>query len=133
MKQHKTYTVELRCDFSEWWRYNVEMMCAAFDEEGTRIGFTTASSRIAEVGANLKTAPAESKHRPSLALTTPPCHHAQLFLYVIPHTLPEGNRVEDSAPFELETTLHVDGIPRTTERHTINQWSGASLCFDFND
>ena len=130
MKQQKRYRIELRCNFPEWWRYNVEMMGAAFDEEAQRIGFVTASSRIAEVGSNLPQRPEGVEVPTTLSLTTPPCHHARLFLYIIPHTLPAGNQIDESRPFEVTITHYVDGQKSHVESCTINQWSGASLCLD---
>lgn len=115
MKTLNRYRVEVCCDYAEWSRYRVEMLCAALDAEGSRVGFSTASDREQPKGGG------------ALSLETAPCHHAQLFLYVIPHTLPTETRIEATRPFEVEVRLFCDDRPLRTERHAVNQWGGLSV------
>lgn len=128
MKQEqKGFRIELRCSDEGWWHFNIELLCEARNEHGERIGFTATHSTIAEVGANLKQCPRGCAHPEAITLATPPCDHAQLFLYLIPHTLPESNRVEEIAPFPIRLTIYADGALLRTEEHMVNRWSGASI------
>ena len=63
----------------------------------------------------------------TIVLETAPCQRLRLFVYLIPHTLPAGNTVADSRPFELQVAIRCGGRPLRTERFAVNQWSGASL------
>ena len=123
----KQFTVELRCRYKEWWRYNVEMMCAAFDAADRRVGFTAARSHIADVGAELREPPAGVAVPASLQLETAACNHALFYLYIIPHTLPAASRIGDTDPFEITLRIACDGRELRTERFQVNQWGGASI------
>ena len=50
-----------------------------------------------------------------------------LYLYLIPHTLPAGNDIDTTRPFEIELRISYAGRLLRTERRAINQWSGASI------
>ena len=123
----KRFTVELRCRYKEWWRYNVEMMCAAFDAADRRVGFSAARSHVADVGAELREPPAGVVVPTELHLDTEPCNHALLYLYIIPHTLPAENRIGETPPFEVTLRVGCDGRPLRTEQIRVNQWGGASI------
>ncbi len=127
MKAKSGFGIELTCRYEGWWRYNVEMMCAAFDAAGQRIGFTSARSQIAEAGAELREVPRGVEVPTRLRLETCDCDHALLYLYVIPHTLPRDNRIEASKPFDVTLRITCDGRLLRTERCRVNQWGGASL------
>lgn len=116
MNRQNKYRVEIECDYAEWSRYRVEMLCAALDAEGERVGFTSASDRE------------ESKASTDpLTLETAPCHHARLFLYVIPHTLPVETRIEATPPFEVKVRIFCNDRPLRTDRYAVNQWGGLSV------
>ena len=65
--------------------------------------------------------------RRRLVLETPPCDHAILYIYVVPHALPESNDIDATKPFALDLQIACDGEPLRNERLQINQWSGISL------
>ena len=67
------------------------LMCGCFDAADQRIGFATAESAVAGVGANLTERPADIPADRSAVLETMACDHLLLYLYIIPHTLPAGN------------------------------------------
>ena len=127
MKTSSGFRIELTCRYEEWWRYNVEMMCAAFDAADERIGFAAVRSQIAEAGAELRERPAGVDVPTRLSLESGACDHAQLYLYVIPHTLPRDNRIGAAAPFDLTLRIALDGRALRTERIRVNQWGGTSL------
>lgn len=123
----KRFSIEVRCSHREWWRYNVQLMCEELDAAGERVHFGTASSVIAEVGANLKAAPAEVKVPSKISYTTEPCHTARLYLYILPHSLPTEREIEAVSPFKLTIKISCDGTVLRTEQPTVNPWGGLSL------
>lgn len=127
MAAKKGFTVKVSSRYPEWWRYNAELMCGCFDEEDCRIGFATASSHIADTGSELREPPAGTEPERKIVLTTPPCDHLQLYVYIIPHTLPPTDDIDRTQPFEIEITIACENrrIGRFTRK--INQWSGASI------
>ncbi|MBP6449958.1 MAG: hypothetical protein KA246_06530, partial [Alistipes sp.] len=48
-------------------------------------------------------------------------------IYIVPHTLPAGNDIGDTAPFEVEIRIAYGGRRLRAEKRLINQWSGASI------
>lgn len=127
MTANKGYTIEVSSRYGEWWHYNVELMCGCFDAAEQRTGFATASSEVADVGANLTERPAEIAPARTVRLTAEPCDHLVLYIYIIPHTLPRGNDIDATTPFEIEIRIACDGRRIRTEKRRINQWSGASI------
>lgn len=121
------YTLELRCRYEEWWRYNAALMCGCFDAADRRTGFVSTASEVADVGSNLPAAPANAGNRRRLALTIPACDHFVAYVYIIPHTLPTGNDIETTQPFEVELRVTRGAETLLQERRRVNQWSGASI------
>lgn len=126
MANDTQFTIEVTSPFEGFWRYNVALTCGCFDAEGRRIGFATASSSLAEVGAGLTEAPAGSRDR-RIELRTDSCAAFDCFLYVIPHTLPSDNDIAATRTFPLEVTVRAGGRTLRRERYAINPWSGASI------
>lgn len=98
-----------------------------FRPAGNRIGFTTAESRVADVGSNLTTPPSGITPDRRAVLEAPVCDHLLLYIYIIPHTLPASNDIEATKPFPLDLLIECNGKRLLKERRTINQWSGASI------
>lgn len=127
MSNLQKYTIEVSSRFEGWWRYNVEMMAGCFDKEDRRTGFSTASSDIAEVGANLREAPAGTELYRRAKMTPEACDHLLLYIYIIPHTLPEEEKIEETEPFEISVKVSCGTRVIAREQLPINQWAGASL------
>lgn len=121
------FTVEVSSRYEGWWRYNAALMCGCFDAEEQRSGFASASSHIADVGANLPERPADAKPGRTIVLETAPCDHLLLYVYIIPHTLPAGSDIDDTEPFDIDISVAWAGRSIRKSRHRINQWSGASI------
>ena len=121
------FSIELSSRYNGWWRYNVTLLCGCFDRDNNRTGFVSTESHIADVGANLKTSPAETANRETIRLETPACDHIVLYIYIIPHTLPEARAIDDTKPFEVTLRIGCGGKPLRKEIREINQWSGASI------
>ncbi len=123
MAAERGFTIEVTSRYDGFWRYNTALTCGCFDAAGNRSGFAAASSHVADVGAELSAAP----HDLTTRLATGPCARIDCFLYVVPHTLPRDNDIDATRPFDLEVRIAYGGRPIRTERHAINQWSGASI------
>ena len=123
----KGFTIEIASRFEGWWRYNAVLMCGCFDAAGTRIDFASAESHVADVGAGPAERPANIAPDRRLTLETQPCDHLLLYVYVIPHTLPQNNDIETTKPFALDLKIAYRGVRFRSERLSINQWSGISL------
>ncbi|MFR4395590.1 MAG: hypothetical protein ACLT3Q_05040 [Alistipes finegoldii] len=65
--------------------------------------------------------------RPQLRLETTACDHLLLYIYIVPHTLPAGNDIADTQPFEITLRIAYGGKVLRSEKRLINQWSGASV------
>ena len=127
MAAHKGFTIEVTSRYEEWWRYNVALMCGCFDAEERRTGFASAASEVAGVGSNLPERPAAIPAFRTARLTTGPCDHLVLYIYIVPHTLPAGNDIDATRPFEIDLKIAYDGRRIRSEKRRINQWSGASI------
>lgn len=127
MANEKGYSVEISSRYEGWWRYNVALTGGCFDAAGERIAFASALSEVAPVGSNLPARPADAEENRRVVLTTPPCDHLLLYVYVVPHTLPAGNDIAATRPFDIELKISRNGKRLRTEKRPINQWSGASL------
>lgn len=132
MSASKRYTIEVSCRDQRWWRYNVDMMCGAFDEEGQRIGFTAASSRLAEVGANLKEPPTGVKVPTKVRLETDACATARCLIYILPHSLPTEPATDENAPLPIVVQMGCNGQPLRQEEHEVNPWGGGSFSFELS-
>ena len=127
MTTSKGFRIEVSSRYEEWWRYNVELMCGCFDAAEQRTGFASAASEVADVGATLPERPPQLAPQRTAVLTTGACDHLVLYIYIIPHTLPRGNDIDATAPFEIEIRIFCDGRRILAEKRRINQWSGASI------
>ncbi len=124
MTTSKGFRIEVSSRYEEWWRYNVELMCGCFDAAEQRTGFASPPRRLPTWGpifrSVLRRSPrAHGGSRPGA------CDHLVLYVYIIPHTLPPGNDIDATAPFEIEIRIFCDGRRILAEKRRINQWSGA--------
>ena len=55
------------------------------------------------------------------------CDHIVMYVYIVPHTLPETREIGDVAPFDVRLRVGYGGVPFGDMHYRINQWSGASL------
>jgi len=125
------FKITVSSRYAEWWRYNVAMMCGCFDAENRRTGFVTAESTVAPTVSSpreqLTAPPAGYPADRSATLETPPCDHARCLIYLIPHALPAGTDIEETAPFEIDLSVAAGRRTLLHEKRKINQWSGASI------
>ena len=127
MATKEGFTIEISSRYEGWWRYNVALMCGCFDTAGNRTGFASAEAHVADVGSNLREKPSGNPGGGRASLETGPCDHLLLYIYIVPHTLPAGNDIGDTTPFEVEIRIAYGGRRLRAEKRLINQWSGASI------
>ncbi len=104
----KSFSVEVRSTFPEWDRYAVYMTAVCFGSGGEMIDYVNLTDK-------------------SATLVTPPCDHADLYLYVIAREFPASDVIAASPPFEIDLYIQVDGAPIKTTSYPVNQWGGLSL------
>ncbi len=121
--------MEVESRYEGWWRYNVTILCGCFDAAGERIGFASAESIVAPVGSDLSAPPegAAPAAERRIGIRSVACHHIVMYVYIVPHTLPETREIGDVAPFDVRLRIGYAGVSLGDMRYRINQWSGASL------
>ena len=125
MKQSGVYRVELKCEDREWWRYNVVITAAGFDAKGEREGFYSLREHRADVGGSngVCSRLATAKR---LSLECGESHRLDLYLYIIPHTLPESRDIEDAKPFDVALKISLGDSQIVDKKLRVNPWGGTS-------
>jgi hypothetical protein len=129
MAKDKIFRAEVRSVFPEWWRYNVFMTVACYDSVGQIVDYLTITDKVYEPGdgTEIRTVPTDYNPVRPLALETPPCDHAELFVYVIANTFPTSQVIKDSPPFEIEVWTSAGGEKPRSTSYLVNQWGGLTL------
>jgi hypothetical protein len=104
----KSFRVEVRSAFPEWDRYTVHMTAVCFDAGGEMTDYVN----LADGGT---------------VLETPPCDHADLYLYVIAREFPASEVISVSPPFDVELSISADGGAPKITTYAVNQWGGLSV------
>jgi hypothetical protein len=107
MNKVKRFRVELRSEFPEWDRYAVFMTAVCFGPSGEMVDYVSLTGK-------------------GDALHTPPCDHADLYLYVIAREFPASGSIAASPPFPIELSVSTDGGSPTVKTLEVNQWGGLS-------
>ena len=123
----KKYTIQARSSYAEFWRYNLSVMCGAFDAEGTKIDFASAQSIVAPVGTKLDGPPQGMESPREVKVSTKPCESIAAYVYVVPVVLPTSRDVADYPPFDLRIKVSCDKEVIYNEVHKVCQWSGDSI------
>ncbi len=106
----KSFRIEVRSEFPEWGRYSVYMSAVCYDSGGGMIDYVN----LAGGGEAM--------------LETPPCDHADLYLYVIAREFPASDVIAASPPFGIEVVVSPSGdTPPRVVPCRVNQWGGLSL------
>lgn len=133
MKIDEGFSVEISSGYDRLWKYNLAVTCGCFGSSGEggsedeRLDFVAAEAFVAPVGSNLKSCPADYPADRAIRFTTVPCDYLKMYVYVIPHTLPEERDVADCKPFGLRVRVLRGKAVIHDEEHSVNCWSGASI------
>jgi hypothetical protein len=104
----KSFKIEVRCAFEEWDRYAVYMTAVCFDDAGAVVDYINLTDKAG-------------------VLATPPCDHADLYIYVIAREFPESDVIVESPPFEMELLVSTNGQTARATPYRVNQWGGLSV------
>ena len=131
MEFKEGFSVEITGSDSELWRYNIAVICGCFASSGSgedeRRDFISAEDTVAPVGSNLAQRPAGIPDTRRISFTTVPCEYLQMYVYVIPHTLPAGRDIADFPPLALQIKVSCGNAVIHSEEYHANAWSGASI------
>ena len=127
MKKSATYQIELHSNHPEWWRFNVVMTARGWYSTGEPAGFFATSDQIAPIDGELHPKPVDSPDERTTCLVCGPCHRFELYLYVLPHRLPEENSLEHTPSFEVELRISAGKTRLQTQKVSVNPWGGTTL------
>ena len=131
MGKKRVYHVQVRTTFAEAWRYNIYMLCGESDAEGKSLNVVPVQSKVASVGDNLRVAPLGTERAREIEATLEAEQTVEVFVYVVPHTLPTNSEPEQTAPFKMRIKVTSDGEEIYNTVHPVNQWSGDSIAMKF--
>ena len=131
MGKKKRYNIHLRSTYPELWRYNIYMLCGESDAEGESLQVVPVESKVASVGDNLSEAPKGFDGPRELKATLDAEQTVEVYVYVVPHSLPTNCEVEQVQPFKMRLKVTADGEEIYNTVHRINQWAGDSIELKF--
>jgi hypothetical protein len=79
------------------------------------------------LGSDLSAPPEGAAAERRIGIRSIACDHIVMYVYIVPHTLPETREIGDVAPFDVRLRIGYGGVPFGDMHYRINQWSGASL------
>ncbi len=123
------FSVSVTSDFQEWWRYNIFLIVETFDDSGQRLEYLKTCDTVYEIGNGneIRTPPSDYNPARPISITTPPCDHIAIYLYVVPNTFPASTVIRNSPDFMV--TLHVTHNGKLIQEtdYPVNQWGGVTL------
>lgn len=125
-KQNKI-TIEIKCGFEQWWRYNVYISAASFRDE-QRVEYRSLTDTVYPIGRGDEIRPCPEEYNPKrpLRLEVEEGDSLELFIYVIPNTMPSAEAIRQSPPFKMRVGVKGSAINHNEEFH-VNQWGGVSI------
>ena len=118
--------ISVACDYNQWWRYNVYISAITF-RDGERVDYQSLIDTVysAGNGAEVRLCPADYNPQRPLELEVEAAESMELFLYVIPNTMPISDTITQSPPFDITLRVRGGGISES-EKLQVNQWGGLS-------
>lgn len=127
MGKNEGFKVEITSDFEWFWCYNILVTCGCFDADDNQIGFASADDSLAPVGANLECKPSDYPSKRIVCFETRECDHLLIYIYVMPHTLPHDEAVDDNNSYMLNVKITRAGEVVHRLELPVNRWSGGSF------
>ncbi len=121
------YSIELLCDYPEWWRYNVYIMAVGFGEPGGSGTFNNFVDKVAETGSQLRAAPEGYPSPRVIRLDTQECEFVDIYVYVVANSFPATDAISDWPPFPVTLRVAANGIPVEEKTYEVNQWGGLTV------
>ena len=131
MGKKRKYEVSIRTTYNQAWRYNIYMLCGESDADGRSLHVVPVQSKVASVGDNLRVAPAGFDGARELNATLDAEKNVEVYVYVVPHTLPSDTDPRQTTPFKMRIKITADGEEIYNTIHHINQWAGDSIALKF--
>ena len=131
MGKKRKYEVSIRTTYNQAWRYNIYMLCGESDADGRSLHVVPMQSKVASVGDNLRVAPAGFDGARELNATLDAEQNVEVYVYVVPHTLPSDTDPRQTTPFKMRIKITADGEEIYNTIHHINQWAGDSIALKF--
>ena len=123
----RKFQISVRSNFAELWRYNIVVMCGAYNAAGEQLAVTTSESTVATVGEELTAATIPDTAARVVKLQTAPCDNIKTYIYLMPHKLPSAGSPDDTPTFGIRVKVKADGEELYNVIHQVNQWSGATI------
>ncbi len=115
MKKSENFSIELQCGHAEWWRMQVVMIARTLTSDETA-GFYSAEDLPEELSSTGRTT--------RLECTTG--NKLELYLYIIPHSLPSENDIYEVPTLPATLTIRRGKEPLLRETLEVNPWGGLS-------
>ena len=131
MGKKRKYEVSIRTTYNQAWRYNIYMLCGESDADGRSLHVVPMQSKVASVGDNLRVAPAGFDGARELNATLDAEQNVEVYVYVVPHTLPSDTDPRQTKPFKMRIKITADGEEIYNTIHHINLWAGDSIALKF--
>ena len=131
MGKKRKYEVSIRTTYNQAWRYNIYMLCGESDADGKSLHVVPVQSKVASVGDNLRVAPAGFDGARELNATLDAEQNVEVYVYVVPHTLPSDTDPRQTTPFKMRIKITADREEIYNTIHHINQWAGDSIALKF--
>ena len=127
MAKQGKITVDIKSGFDGWWRYNVYVSAASFRDE-QRIEYRSLTDTVYPLGRGDEVRPCPEDYNPKrpLHLEVEEGDSLELFIYVIPNTMPFADAIRQSPPFKMRVAVK-GSIIAHNEDFFVNQWGGASI------
>lgn len=120
------FTISIESNFRDLWRYNTIVMANVM-RDGEQVEILKHLCEVAPVGSELTYPPEDYDENRKIKLQSVEADALTLYIYIIPHTLPEEQDVRITRPFELDVKVKCGGRIVFKHRYMINQWSGENI------
>ena len=120
------FTITIESEFYDLWRYNIIVMASVM-QGGEQCEVLKHRSEIAPVGAELQMRPIGYKEDRTIELRSGEADALTLYIYIIPHTLPQTNLLSESKPFEFCVQINQGNRSVYKHRYLVSQWTGRNI------
>jgi len=106
------YRVSLGSDFPHWERFNLFLTVVGYDPTGEKVCYVSSTTKNDDG---------------TIEVATPPCHHIDIYGYVIANSFPETIVIREAPPFQSILRVYRDGDLVESSHHGTNQWGGLTV------
>ncbi len=130
-----TYEIRVDTSFREWWRYNVFISAACYDDNDAQTSYVSVRDTIYEPddGTRRRTMPQDYPAGRTTRLAAPECRRMEIYIYVITNTIPSDSIIKHSPPFDITVRVTKGTENILTQTVEVNQWGGAVARFDIKE